>query len=60
MISVIVSIAVLGLIVYLLTSLIPMPEPFKRAIYIVAGVGLCLYLLRYFGLWSGFDLPRRR
>ena len=46
MISLIVSIAIVGLIVYLVTTLIPMPAPFQRAIYIVAAVGLLLYQWR--------------
>jgi sulfite exporter TauE/SafE len=59
MISLIVSIALVGVIVYCLTTFIPMPAPFQKAIYIVASVGLLLYLLQYFGLWNGFELPRR-
>lgn len=60
MISVIISIALVGLIVYLVTTFIPMPPQFQKAIYIVCAVGLLLYLLNYFGLWSGFDVPARR
>ena len=60
MIEVIVTIALLGLLVYLITTLIPMPPQFHKAIYIVAGVCLLLYLLHVFGLWKGFDIPVRR
>jgi len=55
MISLIVTIALVGLIVYLVTAFIPMPPQFQKAIYIVASVGLLLYLLYAFGLWNGFD-----
>lgn len=55
MISVIVTIAIVGLVVYLITTFIPMPPQFHKAIYIVAAVGLLLYLLYAFGLWNGFE-----
>lgn len=58
MITIIIDIALVGLIVYLVTTFIPMPQKFRQAIYIVAGVGLLLWLLNYFGIWAGFDLPR--
>jgi hypothetical protein len=52
-ISLIVTIAIMGLVVYLVTTFIPMPAPFKKAIYVVAAVGLLFYLLYAFGLWDG-------
>lgn len=50
LIGLIVAIAVLGLIVWGITTLIPMPEKFKQAIYVVAVIVLVLYLLSAFGL----------
>lgn len=60
MIELIVTIAIVGLVVYLITTFIPMPAQFQKAIYIVAAVGLLLYLLSAFGLWSGFGHMRLR
>jgi sulfite exporter TauE/SafE len=56
LIGLIVAIAVLGLIVWAITTLIPMPEPFKRAIYVVAVVILVLYVLAAFGLLASLDM----
>lgn len=60
MITLIVTIAVVGLLVWLVTTLIPMPPQFRTAIYAVAGVCLLLFLLRYFGLWDGWNFPPPR
>ena len=61
MIQLLVTIAIAGLIVWALTTLIPMPPPFKKAIYVLAVVFLALYILNFFGLWTGFDTgPRGR
>jgi hypothetical protein len=53
MIGLIITIAIVGLVVYLVTTFIPMPDVFRKAIYIVCAVGLLLYLLYAFGLWDG-------
>lgn len=50
MISIVVSIALVGLLVWAITTLIPMPEPFKKGIYVVCVVGIVLYVLNEFGL----------
>ncbi len=50
MIELIVTIAILGLIVWAITTLIPMPENFKKAIYIIALVCLLIFVLRAFGI----------
>lgn len=55
-ITLIIVIALMGLIVWAVTYFIPMPEKFKVAIYVVAGVCLLLYLLSFFGLFSLSDL----
>lgn len=60
MISLIVTIALVGLVVYLVTTFIPMPPPFRAAILIIAGVGLLLYLLSFFGLWDGLPAHHLR
>lgn len=57
MITLIISIALVGLVVWAVTTYIPMPPPFKAAIYVLATVGLLLYLLNYFGVWHGDLFP---
>ena len=48
MITVVVVLAVLGIIAYLV------PDPrFKQLIYIVAAVAVVMWLLSVTGLWSG-------
>lgn len=54
LIELILVIAVIGLVVWAITALIPMPEPFKKAIYVVSVVVLAFYVLSSFGLLHGF------
>jgi len=56
LISLVVAIAIVGLIVWAITTLIPMPEQFKKAIYVLSVVFLSIYLLQAFGLWHFSDL----
>lgn len=49
-ITLIVVIALVGLLVWAITTLIPMPPPFKTAIYVISVVVLVLYILQVFGL----------
>lgn len=49
LISLIVTIAVVGLVLWAISQ-IPMIEPFRKAIYIIAVVCLVLYILQVFGL----------
>lgn len=48
-----IMIAVAGLLVWALTTLMPMPAAFKNAIYVIAVVCLVLYVLQTFGLLNG-------
>lgn len=57
MISLIIVIAVAGVLVWLIESFIPMPPIFKTAIRIVAAVCLVLYILQAFGLLGHADIP---
>ena len=59
MISLLVTIAVVGLIVWAIT-LIPMPQAFKTAIIVIAIICVVLYVLQVLGLWGGsamHDIP---
>lgn len=54
MIEIILTIALVGLIVWAITYFIPMPEKFKTGIYVVAGILLLLYILK---VVFGIDIP---
>lgn len=54
LLELVLIIAIVGLFVWAITTLIPMPPPFKTAIYVVCVVGLVMYLLSAFGLMPHF------
>lgn len=49
LISFIILVAVVGLIVYLLTTFIPMPPAFKTVIYVIAIIVLIVFLMQAIG-----------
>lgn len=49
LIHTVLVIAVVGLIVWLITTYIPMPAIFKTVIYVICAVVLILWLLRHLG-----------
>lgn len=53
LLQLIIYIALAGLLVWAVTQ-IPMPEMFKKAIYVVAIVALVVFVLQSFGLFHGF------
>jgi len=59
MISLILGIAVLGFIVYLITTYIPMPAPFKTIIYVIVAIILILYIINILGV-GDLPIPRLR
>jgi hypothetical protein len=50
LVSVLLVLAVIGLVVYLIVTYIPMPQPFKIVIYAVAAIALILWVLKSFPL----------
>lgn len=54
MIALILTLALVGFLVYLIITYIPMPPPFKNVIIVIVVVLLVLYLLRVLGVG---DLP---
>ena len=50
LISIIITLVVLGVVWWLVTTYIPMPQPVKTVITVIAVLLLCLWLLRVFGL----------
>jgi hypothetical protein len=59
MIALIITLALVGLIVYLITTYIPMPPIFKTVIYVIVAIVLILYLMRVFGI-ADIPLPSAR
>ncbi len=59
LLSLIVVIAIVGFVVWAITTLIPMPAPFKQVIIGFACLVLCLYVLQALGVWHGFNLRLR-
>lgn len=54
MISLILTLALLGFVLYVITNFIPMAQPFKLLIYALAACGVVLFLMQRLGLT---DLP---
>lgn len=59
MIHLIIWVALIGLIVYLVTTYIPMAQPFKVVIYVIAAIFVVLLLMSAFGL-SDIPVPSMR
>lgn len=49
-VSIIVVLVVLGLVLYLIETYIPMSQPIKTALRVVIVLLLCLWLLSVFGI----------
>lgn len=56
MIMLILTLALLGFVVWLVTTYIPMPQPFKIGIYVIVVVVVIVYLMRVLGIQ---DIPVR-
>lgn len=54
LIEIVLIIAIAGLVVWLITTFVPMPPQFKTAIYVIAGLFLLVWLLRSLGLIGDF------
>ena len=50
LLSLIIVIAVIGLIVWAITAIAPMPAPFQKIIYVLSVVFIALYALKVLGL----------
>jgi hypothetical protein len=59
MIGVILTLVVIGVLLYLVETYIPMAAPIKTVIRIVVVIMLCLWLLQIFGLIDT-PVPRLR
>ena len=62
-VSVIVTLVIVGVVLYAINSYIPMAEPIKKILNIVVVIVVILWLLSVFGIMSGFhsiNSPRLR
>lgn len=53
--QVIFGLIIIGLVWYLIETYVPIAQPIKVVIYVVAILFLCMWLLQTFGMWSGFS-----
>ncbi len=53
LISLIITLAVVGFLLWLVLTYIPMPPPFKQVITVIVVIVLVLWLLNGFGLIGG-------
>ncbi len=58
MIEILIVLVVIGTVLYLVNAYVPMAPPIKTVINVLVVLGLCVWLLRAFGVVD-FDLPRR-
>jgi hypothetical protein len=56
LISIIIVLVIVGVVLYLVETYIPMAEPIKIVIRVIAVLALVLYLLQAFGIYSGFGV----
>jgi len=57
MLTLILTLALVGFVVYLITTYIPMAEPFKLVIYAIAAIACIFVVMRAFGI---ADIPLTR
>ncbi len=55
MIDLLILLVIVGVVLYLVETYIPMAEGFKVAIRVIAILALCIYLLKFFGLYQRFN-----
>lgn len=51
LVSLMVTLVIIGVVLYLVTTYIPMPQPIKTVITVIVVLVLCVYLLRWAGLY---------
>ncbi len=60
LISLLVVLVVVGLILWLVQTYLPLPAPIKTVITVVVILFLCIWLLQIFGIVSGIYIGRHR
>lgn len=59
LITLILVLALIGFLLWTVVTYIPMPEPWKRAVVVIAVIALVLWLLQFLGV-VGPTVPRIR
>lgn len=57
LIEILIPLIIVGVVLYLIETHVPMAPGFKVAIRVVTVLAICLYLLRFFGLYQGRMSP---
>lgn len=60
LISLLIMLVIVGVVLYLINTLIPMDPKIKTIINVVVVIAVCLWLLQAFGLLSGGPAVRVR
>lgn len=60
LIALLVWVAIIGLVVWLLVTYVPMPPPFKTLLIVLAVLVVALWILSSLGIGLGPVLPLRR
>jgi len=58
MISVLVTLVVVGVVIWLVQTYIPLPAPIKTVITVLMVLILCIWLLQTFGVIGGHGFPQ--
>lgn len=53
-ISILITLVVVGVILYLINTYIPMAQPIKTVINVLIVLFLCVWLLQFTGIWHGW------
>ncbi len=59
LINVLIVLVIVGVILWLVQTYIPMPAPIKTIITVVVVLFLCIWLLQLFGIGTGIYIGRR-
>jgi hypothetical protein len=59
LIGLVLTLAIVGFILWLIVTYIPMPAPFKQIILVVVIIVVLLWLLSQFGVLGSFTAPIR-
>jgi hypothetical protein len=57
-INLVITLAVIGLLMWLVNTYLPMADPYKKILNIVVIVATVLWLLQVFGIWGGLSTYR--
>lgn len=59
MIEALILLVVVGVVIWLVQTYIPMPQPIRILITVLVVLGACIYLLEFFGLthWGLYHHP---